>query len=1152
RSLTLSRLGKIDSILLPGGFFSPEGILRSPDGANDPPFESVLLFPSGVLESDAKSDAGIGSDSASSVRRAGAVQILGVDPGFWDLDVSGVRPAEMPGDDTVVLNQAAADELAVVVGDLVTVRLPIESAVPADSPLGRRESETEGLPRMEVVAIVPNEGLGQFSLMPSQTVPQIAFMSRALIGEVLDRDGQANAIFSSVPLDPQDLNLDLQDLGLSLRRIVALDPSTGSDEPPVFDYFSLASERLLLEDDVVRAVEKAFAMDVLPSMTYLANAIEKLDKDGAVVASVPYSIITAIDSSAALPLDYRSELTSSDDDSDEGVPDDRSVVPVVINDWTADRLGASPGTRLRIAYFEPEVERGREVERYFQVVVTAIVPITEPTTPYRPNRVAVFEDAPTVYNDPDLTPTVPGVTDQDSISDWDMPFPLTRKIEREDDLYWNNHRLTPKVFMPLSDGRRLFGSRFGSTTGLRIDRSSAENLDGLTERVGLIVDPIVGELGWEPIRIRHEQLAASRGTTPFDALFLSLSFFVIAAAVLLIAMLFRLGVQERLREMGTLLAIGWTQKQVSRLILGEGLWLAAVGSLVGVLGGLLYAFVVLSALRTSWVGAVTVPFLSFHWTWTSLLVGGVSGWLVSAITLAWTVRSVSKTTASNLLAGRDSDDSLAATTSKRKGNRSRRVRWFSVAMVVVAMIVAVAGATAGGIAAAGGFVGGGMLLLVAALSWVYGRLVGRVLTASSEHSRNFNPMHRAANSLQQTRLSMTALAATNATRNPIRSTLTIGLMSTAAFLIIAMTAFQLRPTEAGIGGYDLIGASAQPLYRDLSDSSVRSEWFAQDEARLQDVEIAAIRRRLGQDASCNNLYQATTPTVWGVGASFGSSQSEEADPNGAGSRFEWAAHGDVVGNESVWTLLQSSGDGSMDRPIPVVIDQNTAMWSLQMRGGIGEIRSFRYDDRDTHFQVVGLLANSVLQGKLIVSEANFQVLFPSISGYQAFMFDVPNDKLSEVTSVLENRLGDLGMDVTDSRSVLSGMLAVQNTYLRTFQSLGALGLLLGTVGLAVSQLRSVLERRRELAVLRSIGFSRSQLAVMVMGETATLLLVGIGCGALCAFAAVLPYGYISGLRPPVVEPAMVILGIIGFGLLAGLIAVVRVVRMPLLDSLRGA
>ena len=222
-----------------------------------------------------------------------------------------------------------------------------------------------------------------------------------------------------------------------------------------------------------------------------------------------------------------------------------------------------------------------------------------------------------------------------------------------------------------------------------------------------------------------------------------------------------------------------------------------------------------------------------------------------------------------------------------------------------------------------------------------------------------------------------------------------------------------------------------------------------------------------------------------------------------------------------------------------------------MRGGVGEVRAFPYDpDNPTYFEVVGLLKNSVLQGQLMIGEENFERLFSHLSGYQFFLVDCPAEQQREVASTLESRLGDIGMDVSDASDTLAGLLAVQNTYLRTFQSLGALGLLLGTIGLAVTQLRSVLERRQELAVMRAIGFTRRRLAAVVLGETASLLVAGIGCGAVCAVLAVLPYAYLSQLAPPVAEPLMVVAAILLFGMLAGLIAVWRVVTMPLLESLR--
>ena len=84
-----------------------------------------------------------------------------------------------------------ADELGVAIGDRVTIRLPVQQAVPADSPLGRSEIESEGLPRMEVVDIVPDRGLGRFAIAPSQAAPKNVYLSRQLIADVLDRDGQA-------------------------------------------------------------------------------------------------------------------------------------------------------------------------------------------------------------------------------------------------------------------------------------------------------------------------------------------------------------------------------------------------------------------------------------------------------------------------------------------------------------------------------------------------------------------------------------------------------------------------------------------------------------------------------------------------------------------------------------------------------------------------------------------------------------------------------------------------------------------------------------------------------------------------------------------------------------------------------------------------
>jgi ABC-type antimicrobial peptide transport system permease subunit len=129
-------------------------------------------------------------------------------------------------------------------------------------------------------------------------------------------------------------------------------------------------------------------------------------------------------------------------------------------------------------------------------------------------------------------------------------------------------------------------------------------------------------------------------------------------------------------------------------------------------------------------------------------------------------------------------------------------------------------------------------------------------------------------------------------------------------------------------------------------------------------------------------------------------------------------------------------------------------------------------------------------------------------------------------------------------------MAVQNTYLRTFQSLGALGLLLGTIGLAIAQLRNALERQGELALMRAIGFARGRLASAVMLETVFVLAAGIGSGVVCAAIAVTPYLLTGQSPPPIVGPLVSVLMIAAFGLAAGSLAVAKVIRMPLVAALR--
>jgi ABC-type antimicrobial peptide transport system permease subunit len=202
-------------------------------------------------------------------------------------------------------------------------------------------------------------------------------------------------------------------------------------------------------------------------------------------------------------------------------------------------------------------------------------------------------------------------------------------------------------------------------------------------------------------------------------------------------------------------------------------------------------------------------------------------------------------------------------------------------------------------------------------------------------------------------------------------------------------------------------------------------------------------------------------------------------------------------------------------------------------------------------QVVGLLQNSVFQGDVLLGERTLLRHFPEVSGQRFFLIDAPEDKLAAASAALETTLGDYGLDVQPAVDRLAGFLAVQNTYLQTFQSLGALGLLLGTLGLATVQLRSVFERRGELALLQATGFRRSRLAAMVLLENALLLAFGLATGALAALVAVAPHVLVGGAAVPWLWLAGTLGLVLVVGLAAGSLAVRATLRAPLVPALRG-
>jgi ABC-type antimicrobial peptide transport system permease subunit len=208
------------------------------------------------------------------------------------------------------------------------------------------------------------------------------------------------------------------------------------------------------------------------------------------------------------------------------------------------------------------------------------------------------------------------------------------------------------------------------------------------------------------------------------------------------------------------------------------------------------------------------------------------------------------------------------------------------------------------------------------------------------------------------------------------------------------------------------------------------------------------------------------------------------------------------------------------------------------------------DGAAVRLRLVGALRNSMLQGELVVADANFLRAFPGVEGYRFFLLDVPAASAASLVEPLQARLSDWGFAVERSRERLAAYHRVENTYLSTFQALGALGLVLGTIGLAAVLLRNVLERRKELALLRAVGYRQPTLGLIIVSENILLMIIGLACGTIPALVAIVPAIAARGGAFPLGMIALLLITVLVAGVLSSLLAVAAAFRSPLLGALR--
>ena len=1056
RDLVLQRLGSTDRVVVSQGFFREQ--LAGAFGEAVP-----LIVAEGFIS---------GQESG---RRASRVQVYAVDDRFWRFH--GLDRVTMPAANEAFISAGLAAELDTGAGEAVVLRVENSSAIPTESLHGRKEDVGRSV-RLTVRQVLAREDLGEFSLSPRQGTVRAVFVPLARMQALLEQRGRANALLVAT-LESTDVERRLRqatlvdDFGLRVRALEAL------------GVIAVDSRSTILSNPFASAAMRATdgsGANVIPTLTYLANSIRAGDR------AIPYSTVTAIDLGALgwVAADAQTQQPG----------------PIVLNEWAARDLQAAIGDRVTIDYYVWEAD-GRLRTQTADFRVARVVPIAGPAA------------------DRDLVPEYPGITDSDRLADWDPPFPIDlNRVRPIDEDYWNRHRATPKAFIPVERGQQLWSSRHGALTALRLVPPQGTPLADARQQYETALlrelDPVA--MGFSVYDVRAQSLAASDGATDFGEYFTYFSTFLVVSALLLAGLFFKLGVEQRLQEVGLLQALGLDPPAIRRLFAGEALFLAGIGGALGIAGAVAYSALIMLGLRTWWVGAVGTTALRLHVDPVSLIAGAIAVVFIAVISIWWSLRALATASTRSLLKG--SDPLLM------EGIKSARPLWASLAAGVLAVALLIGtGLTI--IPRVAGFFGAGALLLVATLclasAWLRRGRTGAL------HGHGLWGVWR--------------LGWRNTSYRPARSVLCIALIAFATFVIVAVESFKrdesaaLVDRHSGGGGYPLLAETLLPIVHDLNEAGARAALNLPAEGALQGVRFDRFRVRPGDDTSCLNLYQPKNPRIMAATPSFISSGRFAFHSSLAESPDERA---------NPWLLLNRDFGPDV---VPVIADANSMTYVLHMKLGDDFVLPGS-SERPIRLRLVAALADSIFQGELLMAEQPFVRLFPEWEGYRFFLADAPLRQTPELTELLESRLSDWGIDVASTGERLAGFHRVEYTYLSTFQMLGGLGLVLGTLGLGAILLRNVLERRRELALLRALGYGRSDFLTMVVAENVLLLLGGLIIGTLCALIAIAPMLLDRGGRLPINTLALLLFGVLGTGLLASLGATVAALRSPLLSALR--
>ncbi len=1020
------------------------------------------------------------------------VHIYGVRDSLWsmlgsrrldDETTSGDAPPVRTGAGIAVLNEAAAGRLGITGGEELILRTYPFHSIPGDAPV-TTERRILRIP-VEIGGVVQAGEGGNFALAMEQGVPLNVFLDFEFLTRELGIPGRCNLLLANGGVG------DGAVLTEAIRDVWTLDDLDLSLETfPEAGFIELRSSRIFI-DSTISAVAVAAMPAAYRAYTYFVNTIQSGD------ASIPYSFVSV-----------RPDLRRGE---------------IALSEWARNDLSIDIGEEVSLVYFVPSDSGGLvEAEAEFRMVTTV------------PDRIAA--------DLAEAIPEYPGIAGVDHCLEWRPGIPLQlHRIRERDERFWNRYGGAPKAFISLEDADRLWGGRFGNGTAVRfppgIDRTP------IVRKILEEVSP--ASIGLEFRDVYTPAVRAGMNSVDFSGLFLALSFFIVAASVILTTLLFGSELHSRRDQLLTMARVGFPRSKVCKTAIIEGAVVTLCAVPVGMIAGIGYVALLTGALRGVWAGALgrspgelTAAGMALSVTIRqgTIALGGVSGYVLGMVSVViGACRAVARiypdltdSTDANCL---DEADVSAS---------ERGAEWAlygGVAALSIGLLLPVAPLLADSESTAA-FVVAGMLTMVGGLLLFF-----RILLFGSRRNRTegFGLLQLgfgfAANRRGRTLASAAVIA--------------LGIFTVVAVGMNRKGLPQDPDNRAtGTGGFDLFIRSTLPIHEELA--SILSV------ADGQLSEVVPFRLRKGDDASCLNLNQVRRPGILGVdsetlaaGERFSFQRVEYGDPVIGATPFHGvdSVHSDETA--SVWRLLQAEfPDGS----IPAVADQTVITWGLQLR--TGDTLEIAGEDGTVHtLRIVAGLAASVFQGYILVDIGRFTRMFPSAGGAEIFLVDMPSDSSDEPGSAdlirtLERRYRDHGIMVEEAAYRLARFNVVENSYLSIFLILGAVGMAVGTIGMSVIAVRNIREDRSRLALLSALGYRKRQIRVVVNAENLAPFLAGYVLGTVAAVTAIMPRVTAEAERIDLVVPAMLLGGVLLWGILWIVSVTNLMLRGPLASALR--